>query len=260
LPTAEQLEEAIRGAIATAPQLVDDAAWLWTDAYWPPGKNPDRPTRVPMRRNESGDPDHVDGERLALGIGRDDVRAAYTRSAELVVQAHRLAGRALAHYSGRTFTGGYRRPPRGHDYRVIADDTARRLRKLTDLGVTDDPDSPAARDAWAAAVTLVEAHGSLRKVLRDPGPTDAAPGDRRCQNPNGCPNEARPGGKECPACNRYRLRNHKHRVPRKFAGEYAAKARRSERGEDYAENPLPGYRYVDGVLERSTPHPEKEAS
>jgi hypothetical protein len=95
-PTAEQLTETITGAISVAPQLIDDAAWLWTDAYWPPGRNPDRPTRLAPKRIPGDDVDHVPGERLALGVGNDAARSAYTRAAVKVADAHRLAGRAGA--------------------------------------------------------------------------------------------------------------------------------------------------------------------
>jgi hypothetical protein len=256
-PTAEQLEEAITGAIATAHQLKTDARWLWTDAYWPPGKDRDRPTRVHPRTDRT-DPDHVPGERLALGIGRDDVRAAYTQAATLLADAHRLAGRAVGHYTGRKVTGRVR-PPRDHEFTQFADSTVRRLRWLAERDVAHDADEAPRLDAHAACVALTEAHGHLRKVLRDLDGSGLAPPDRRCDNPLGCDNPPRPGGKKCDPCARMWQRKKVHRQPRRYAEVRAAKVRRVERGEDYGENPLPGWRYVDGQLERSTPHPEQQS-
>jgi hypothetical protein len=260
LPTAEQLTETITGAIAIAPQLIDDAAWLWVDAYWPPGRNPDRPTRLGPRRDPGADPDHVHGERLALGLGNDAARAAYTRSGALVVDAHRLAGRVLAHYSGRTFTSGYRRPPRGHDYRVIVDSTVRRLRTLTELDVAHGPDE-ARRLAHGAAVALVEAHAALRAVLRDVDGTGEPAADRRCRN---CGDPCSPGTRrlECDKCARYRQRTGKPRAIRRHEDARQARERRHERGEDHAENPPPRGRYVDGAWVEAAPLPDgkREAS
>jgi hypothetical protein len=250
LPTAEQLTETITGAIAIAPQLIDDAAWLWTDAYWPPGRNPDRPTRLGPRRDPGADPDHVHGERLALGLGNDAARAAYTRSGALVVDAHRLAGRALAHYSGRTFTSGYRRPPRGHDYRVIVDSTVRRLRTLTELDVAHGPDE-ARRLAHGAAVALVEAHAALRAVLRDVDGTGQLPPERRCADcGKACEDQKR---KRCWQCVQRRARGKK--PVRRWAEAHAAKERRVERGEDHGDSPAPKGRYIDGVWTPTTPLP-----
>jgi hypothetical protein len=220
---------------------------------------------VPALKPDDGDPDHVPGPQLALGVGNDGARAAYTRAAVLVVDANRLAGRALAPFTGRKVSDGYRRPARGDELPATVDSTWRRLRKLLDLAVASRLDGQPALDAHAAAVALVSAHAALKVVLRDDGGTEDPAGDRRCNNPNGCPNKARPGGKECPACNQYRLRNKgRHRIPRRWTNEYDAQARRRDRGEDHAANPLPGYRYVDGELEDARPHPEqkprKEAS
>ncbi len=254
-PTAEQLTEAITGAIATAPQLIDDAGWIWTDAYWPPGRNPDRPTRVAIRRDTDGDPDHVPGERLALGVGNDAARAAYTRAAVLVANAHRLAARAHAHYSGRRPPVGTPRPPRGRELAVMVDSIRRRLRSVLDAGIaTIDHDDPRL-DAHAAAVALVAAHAELQGVLRDDGGTKEPGGNRRCSN---CGDPCSPGARrlECDKCARYRQRKGKPRAIRRHEDARRARDRRRERGEDHAENPPPRGRYVDGAWIPSEPHRE----
>lgn len=256
-PTAEQLTEAITGAIADAPQLTDDARWIWAEAYWPPGKNPDRPTRVPMRKPEAGDPDHVPGPQLALGVGNDQARAAYTRAAVLVVEANRLAGRALAPFTGRKVSDGYRRPARGDELPITADSAVRRLRQLLDLVAPKDPEAPrlegeTARDAHAAAVALVAAHAALKVVLRDDGGTDALPGDRRCDDcGKACEDQKR---RKCWQCVQRRARGKK--PVRRWAEAHAAKGRRVERGEDHAENPAPSGDYVDGVWTPAKPFPK----
>lgn len=242
-PTAEQLTEAITGAIATAPQLIDDARWLWTEAYWPAGKNLDRPTRVPARKPDSTDPDHVPGATLDLGVGNDQARAAYTRCAVLVVESHRLAGRACAQIVGRTATGGYRRPARGDELPLMVDATVRRLRQL--LEVVDRP--AVAGDAFAAAVALVEAHAALKVVLRDVDGSGNLPPERRCIDcGKACEDQKR---RRCWQCVQRRARGKK--PVRRWAEAHAAKGRRVERGEDHAENPLPKGRYIEGEWEAS---------
>jgi hypothetical protein len=240
------LNEAISGAIAIAPQLIDDAAWLWVDAYWPPGRNPDRPTRVALRRNESDNPDHVAGERLALGVGNDAARAAYARAAAHVADAHRLAGRAHAHYSGRKPPVGARRPPQGPELPVMVDSIRRRLRAVLDAGIDHlDEDRPRL-DAHAAAVALIAAHAALQDVLRDDGGTKEPGSSRRCSN---CGDPVTPGRrhKECDKCARYRQRTGRPRAIRRHEEARRARDRRRERGEDHGDAPLPLGRYFDGV-------------
>jgi hypothetical protein len=254
-PTAEQLTEALSGAIADAPQLIDDAKWLWAESYWPPGKNPDRPTRVPMRKPESADPDHVPGPQLALGVGNDGARAAYTRAAVLVVEANRLAGRALAPFTGRRVSDGYRRPARGDELPITVDAARRRLRRL--LEVVDRLDGEPARDAHAAAVALVAAHAALRVVLRDEDGSGEPGADRRCANcGDPCPSGRR--RRECEKCARYRQRKGKPRTIRRHEDARRARDRRQERGEDHAENPPPRGDYIDGVWTPATPHPDQQ--
>ena len=242
-PTAEQLTEAISGAVAIAPQLKTDARWLWMEAYWPAGRNPDRPTRLGPRRDPR-DPDHVPGERLALGVGNDGARAAFDRAAVLVVDAHRLAGHALAHYSGRRPPVGTRRPARGDEFATWTDATVRRLRQLLNLATRPGaPDEPR-RDAHASAVALVAAHAALQAVMRDVDRSGELPPQKRCKT---CQNAAAEGRTECWRCINYRMRNkgRTRPVPRNL-GAFAARDRRRERGEDYGENPPPRGRYIDG--------------
>lgn len=242
-PTAEALTEVLEHAIGIAPQLQADARWLWIESYWPAGRNPDRPTRLAPRRDPGTDVDHVPGERLALGVGNDQARAAFDRSAHLLVNAHRLAGVAVAHLNGRTPPTGPTRLARSDDYWVVADNTVRRLcwlRERVNPRWTDRQ----RLDAQAAADMLIEAHAALIGVLRDADGSKELPLQRRCRN---CQNSAADGRTECWRCINYRMRN-KGRlrpVPRNF-GAFAARDRRRERGEDYAENPLPRGRYVDG--------------
>jgi hypothetical protein len=242
-PTAEALTLALDNATGIAPQLQADARWLWIEAYWPQGRNPDRPTRLPLRREVTGDPDHVPGERLALGVGNDQARAAFDRSAHLVVNAHRLAGVAVAHLNGRTPPTGPNRLARPADYWVVADNTVRRLRWLRER-VSPKWSARQRLDAQAAADTFIEAHAALLGVLRDVDGTGMLPPQKRCKN---CQNAAAEGRTECWKCINYRMRN-KGRVrpvPRHF-GAFAARDRRRERGEDFAENPPPRGRYVGG--------------
>ena len=265
-PTAEQLTEALAGAINIAPQLTDDAAWLWVDAYWPPSSDRDRPTRVAPRRDRGADPDYVPGERLALGVGNDRARAAWTACAVKVAEAHRLAGRAVAHYSGRKGYDGRIRAPRGRELPMMVDSIVRRLRWLLDRDVPGDRD-PAAdrarRDAHAAAVALQAAHVELKAVLRDVDGSGEPGADRRCTN---CGDPCQPGRRrrECEKCARYRQRTGKPRTIRRHEDARRARDRRRERGEDHAENPPPAGGYVDGQWTPATPHPDpqtrKEAS
>lgn len=234
-PTAEQLTEAITGAIAIAPDLVDDAAWLWVEAYWPPGRNPDRPTRVALRREAGGDLDHVPGERLALGVGNDAARAAYARAAVQVADAHRLAARAHAHYSGRKPPVGNRRPPQGPEMAVMVDSIRRRLRDVLAAGIADlEVDRPRL-DSHAAATALVTAHAALQGVLRDVDGSGHAPLSRRCDGcGKPCEDQTR---RKCWQCVQRRARGKK--PVRRWAEAHAAKERRLARGEDHGESPLP---------------------
>lgn len=253
MPTAAHLTEAITGAIATAPQLTDDAQWIWMEAYWPAGRNPDRPTRVPARKPDDSDPDHVPGPALALGVGNDQARAAYTNCATLVVEAHRLAGRALAPFAGRKVSDGYRRPARADELPTMVDSTVRRLRQFLKLDGPRRGDDAVRQDAYAAAVTLVAAHAALKGVLRDFDGKGHLPPERRCADcGKACEDQKR---KRCWQCVQRRARG--KRPVRRWAEAHAAKERRVERGEDHADNPLPGYRYVDGHLEDATPHPDE---
>jgi hypothetical protein len=241
--------------MAIAPQLKTDAAWLHLDAYWPPRRDRDRPSR-PLP--PGADPDHLPGERLALGIGNDQSRAAYTRAALLVVDAHRLAGLAVAHLNGRRPPVGRRRPARGDEFAPVVDATIRRLRWLLGHDHPDDIASWPDRlrlDAHAAAVSLIEAHAALKAVLRDDGGTKEPGADRRCSN---CGDPCSPGrGRlECEKCARYRQRTGRPRLIRRHADAYAARARRRERGEDQAANPLPTGRYVAGIWTVATPRLE----
>jgi hypothetical protein len=243
-PTADQLNEAISGAIAIAPQLIDDAAWLWVDAYWPPGKDRERPTRVSLRRNESDSPDHVPGERLALGVGNDAARAAYARAAQHVADAHRLAARAAAHYSGRKPPVGERRPPQGPEMAVMVDSIRRRLRDLLDAGIGDLHVDRPRLDAHAAAVALVAAHAVLQGVLRDDGGSGQEPLSRRCDDCGKvCEDQKR---RKCWQCVQRRARGKK--PVRRWAEAHAAKARRVARGEDHGESPLPRPSLGEGVI------------
>lgn len=255
-PTAEQLTETLTHAINLAPQLTDDGMWLWIDAYWPPRRDRDRPSR-PLP--PGADPDHIPGERLALGIGRDDVRSAWTRSSLLVVDAHRHAGAAVSAISGRPAPRPRLRPARGHEYRTLVDASARRLRWLLEHEIARVGDEHLRRDAHAAAVALLEAHAALRTVLRDLDGTGEPDAARRCSN---CGDPCTPGRRrnECEKCARYRQRTGRARLIRRHADAYAARDRRRARGEDHAQNPMPNSRYVDGVWTPSSPHPTQEAS
>jgi hypothetical protein len=241
-PTAEALTLTLDHAVTIAADLKADARWLWQDAYWPPGRNPDRPTRL-ARRNDTGNPDHVPGDRLALGVGNDRGRAAFERSAQLVVDAHRLAGVAASHLNGRTPPTGPTRLARGEDYGAVVDNTVRRLRWLRER-VTPRWGDRQILDTHAAADLLIEAHAALKAVLRDVDGSGELPPQKRCKN---CQNAAADQRSECWRCINYRMRNkgRTRPVPRNF-GAFAARDRRRERGEDYGENPLPGGRYVDG--------------
>jgi hypothetical protein len=239
-PTAEQLAETIAHAVGLAHQLTSDARWLYQDAYWPQRKDRDRPSR-PLPAGT--DPDVVPGRLLDLGVGNDTARAKYTEAATKVVEAHRLAGRALTHFGGKPISEGRRRPARGDEFGLFVDSTVRRLRKLADLGVTHGPDQ-AKLDTQAACDTLIAAHAALRSVMRDVDGTGEAPAERRCKT---CQNTAAEGRTECWRCINYRMRNKgKVRpVPRNL-GAFAARDRRRERGEDHAEAPMPRGRYIDG--------------
>jgi hypothetical protein len=245
-PTAEALTLALDHATGIAPQLQADARWLWIEAYWPQGRNPDRPTRLPLRREVTGDPDHVPGERLALGVGNDQARAAFDRSAYLIVNAHRLAGVAVAHLNGRTPPTGPNRLARPADYWVVADNTVRRLRWLRER-VSPKWSSALRLDAQAAADTFIEAHSALVGVLRDVDGTGMLPLGRRCEDcGKACEDQQR---KRCWQCVQRRARGKK--PVRRWAEQHAAKERRVNRGEDCAENPLPNGRYVEGKWEAS---------
>ena len=254
-PTAEALLETVAHALAIAPQFTDDAAWLWIDAYWPPKRDRDRPSR-PLP--PGADPDHIPGERLALGVGNDQSRSAYTRAALLAVDAHRIAGVAVCSITGRQPPPARRRPARGHDLEQVIDATVRRLRWLVDHDIAHATDR-ARLDAHAAAVALIEAHAALRAVLRDVDGTGEPEAARRCTN---CGDPCTPGRgrRECEKCARYRQRTGRARLIRRHADAYAARDRRTERGERYAENPAPAGRYVDGVWQPAAPHPDREAS
>lgn len=240
-PTAIALLEALRHAVGIAPQLKTDAAWLWIDAYWPPRADRDRPSR-PLPAGT--DPDHVQGNRLALGVGNDRARSAYTASAFHLLDAHRLAGVAIAHWTGRRPPLPRRRTIAGHQYPPLVDATTRRLHWLLDdrLDIGHAPDRPKL-DAHAAAAALITAHADLRSVLRDADGSDETPLQRRCKN---CQGPAADGRTECWRCINYRIRKGRPRpVPRNM-GAFAARDRRRERGEDHGDNPLPRGRYIDG--------------
>lgn len=246
-PTAEALQEVLDHACNIAPQLTADARWLWIEAYWPAGRNPDRPTRLAPRRHPGDDPDDVPGERLALGAGNDQARAAYTRAATSIVDAHRLAGRALAHYTGRRAPTGYQRPARGDEFATWVAATVRRLRQLLSFGVADGDDEQPRLDAHAAAVALIAAHAALTAVMRDVDGSKELPPERRCEDcGKACEDQKR---KRCWQCVQRRARG--KRPVRRWAEQHAAKERRVRRGEDYAANPLPKGRYVEGEWEAS---------
>lgn len=229
-PTGDSTIETVQHAVAIAHQLKEDAAWLWVEAYWPPRTDRDRPSRA---RPPDDSPDHVPGERLALGVGNDRARAAYTESARHLVEAHRLAGVAVAHHTGRNPPLARRRPVRGHEHPKLVDAVIRRLRWLLDdqRDLAHAPDE-ARMAAWSAASTLITAHTDLKAVLRDAGGTEALPGDQRCVN-CGDP-RTEPDRRECRKCRAYRQRNGKPRPIRRHADAHAAKNRRVERGEDAA--------------------------
>lgn len=235
LLTCDALAESLASALATIPGLVDDAAWLSTDAGWPQGRDPDRPSRA---RPLSDDPDTVPGWRHDLGDGRDHTRAALARASVLVANAHRLAARAA---------GAPR--PASVPVSAAAEATAALLARLA-RSLPEDPD--ARQDAHAVADHVAAARAALRKVLRDPDGTGELPPERRCQNPLGCDNERRAGttglGLECDACRKWRDRHGgQSRPPRRHLSAAWAKQRRVERGEDHGVCPPPWGRYVDGV-------------
>lgn len=232
-PTAEQLTETLNHAIGIAHQMKDDAAWLWVDAYWPPRRDRDRPSR-PLP--PGADPDHVPGARLALGVGNDGARAAYNRSSVLLADAHRLAGRAITTFTGRRPPLN-QRPPQGHHYLATVDAVTRRLRWLVDHDITH-ADDPARATAHAACTALLEAHAALRSVLRDVDGTGEPDATRRCTN---CGDPCTPGRgrRECEKCARYRQRTGRARTIRRHADAYAARDRRRTRGEDHGDSPLP---------------------
>jgi hypothetical protein len=246
-PTPTLLADTLTAAIGIAPQLIDDAGWIWLDAYWPPGRNPDRPTRLAPRPDPGDDPDSVPGDRLALGLGNDAPRKAYTKCAAKVAEAHRLAARAHGHYTGRPSSGARVRPPRGTELAVMVDAVTRRLAWLLERDIAHDEDDQPRLDAHAAAVALMAAHAELRTVLRDVDGSGEPPPERRCVDcGKACEDQKR---KRCWQCVQRRARGKK--PVRRWAEAHAAKERRAVRGEDHAENPLPGGRYIEGEWEAS---------
>lgn len=235
-PTPEALTETVAHAITIAPQLKSDAAWLWIDAYWPPRNDRDRPTR-PRPRGVGEDPDHVPGERLALGIGNDTARAAYTRSAQHVTLAHRLAGLAVATHNNRTPPPARQHPARGHEHALYVDSTIRRLRWLLEHDAAHATDQTR-RHTHAAAIALIEAHAALLAVMRDIDGTGEPDANRRCDN---CGDPCPPGWtrRECDKCRRYRQRTGRPRMIRRHEDARRARDRRRARGEDAGASPLP---------------------
>jgi hypothetical protein len=257
-PTAEQLTETLTHAIHIAGRVVDDYEWIRADADLPPGRNPDRPTR--LRPSGDGDPDHVPGERWALGVGNDQARAAYERADVLAQDAHHQATMAVArmHELRGRLPRRVRRPDR-FGFAEVVWSTARRLQWLLDDGSATIDDTEARKRAHAAAVQLQQAHAALRAVLRDVDGTGEPDAARRCNN---CGDPCPPGWtrKECDKCRRYRQRTGRPRLIRRHADAYKARDRRKIRGEDHAANPAPKGRYVYGEWVPAAPHPDREAS
>lgn len=243
-PTAEQCADTIHAALSVAPTLVDDLLWVTADVDLPPAPNPDRPTRY---RPAGDDPDHVPGERLALGIGNDRARAVLAQTRQQIADSHRLAVRAVTELHAH-----HNRPPRRQppgppptpDAMVAG--TVRRLRWLLTDGVTNVDHIRAT--AWAAAVQLLAAHATLQTVLRDAAGSNQPPAAWRCYNcQEWCGPERKRVGRaqvECANCETYRLRWARKGQPGKLrpprhADAHAAKKRRVVRGEDHAASPLP---------------------
>lgn len=252
--TAEALTDSIAAAARTAGPLKADAAWLWIDGHWPTRLDRDRPTRPRPAVPVVHDPDAVPGGRYDLGLGNDRARTAHHHAAALVAGGHRLAGLAVAHWTGR-HPAPARGPAHPADFDRLVDSTMYRLAWLVAHGVTTAPGGVRAR-AHGAAGHLVEAHGVLSKVLVDVDRTGMLPAARRCRNPLGCDNAPRADGPAgqgvlCEACHKWAQRHDgQPRPPRRWLSASNAKRRRVERGEDFGMAPAaPTGRYVDGVWE-----------
>lgn len=239
-PTPRQTLDAIAAALAAIPQLTDDALWLHTDAYWPPSIDRDRPTKV---LPPGADPDHVPGERLALGVGRDRSRAAVTAAGQHLAVAHHRAGLAL-HHAGlaKRPPVGPGKPARGPDARIVGQATARRLRALQAWLQADMTDPAVIRDTWTATVAVLAAHAALRDVLRDTGGLDELPAERRCVDcGKACEDQKRRRCWSCVQSNARQARAGKtpKRRARRHADAIEAQKRRAARGEVAGECPLP---------------------
>jgi hypothetical protein len=255
-PTDEQLAETLISAIHAADPLVDDHGWIRAEVDLPPGRDPDRPTRL-HRPADSDNPDYIPGRRFDPGIGNDQARAACEVAEMKAPDAHRLATVAVkAMHEIRGRTPRRVRLPRRFGFSETVYSTARRLQWLLDDGITDVDDLEVRKTAHAAAVQLLLAHAALQGVLADFDGTGELPASRRCDNPLGCDMPPRPGGKKCGACAQMWLRKRRHRVPRRYSDAREAKVRRVERGEDRAASPFPAGRYVDGEWVPATPHPD----
>lgn len=272
-PTAEQLTETINHACGIADQLAGDYAIVLYDSTYPPGRDPDRPTRALLQA--PGDPDLVPGAKWDPGVGVQAGKEACAIAAGHVARAHHLAGQAAAALAGLAVV---ELRPRGAlaalDLRRQVDRTVVRLRYLMGHGVVRAGDD-ARRLAHAAAVALLEAHAALRGVLRDFDGVGEPTLEARCFNCH------RPAvyvrTMECEACSRYRRRAEaqiragrtpKHRlrpVPR-WEDAHQARRRRLERlrpGQLDVEGPLPAGSWRDGVWEWARPLPpqrRREAS
>lgn len=269
MPTADQLTETLTHACSIADQFAGDWAVVLYDSTYPAGVDRDRPTRVHPRPTADA-PDDVPGGRWDSGQGSQRGKDACANAAALVVVAHRLAGQAIGKLSEVDHVELSGRPARDagalrhQTFKVVA-----RLRWLLKHDVAHGG-LDAQLFAHSAAVQLLEAHAAVKGLMRDFDAVGELPAERRCWN---CQREARPGGRECAACNRYRLRAEaqiragkvvKHRlrpVPR-FAEAHDALRRRTERlrpGQLDIEGPLPGGTYREGEWAPASPLPDETA-
>jgi hypothetical protein len=232
-PTAQHTAETISHALNIADRLVDDATWLHQEAYWPRGRDRDRPTRAYAL--DPRNPDAVPGERWDLGLATDAVIRAYHESGALVANAERLAADAVLRAAGNTpLPATPKAPVVGAAYVDAVAITVGRLDVITHYGV-DRLRSDAMALTWSAASHLIEAHAPLRAAMPNPdGIPDpiAAKRCRTCRNPHTEPGKG--DRSECAACRMYRSRHGGQPRPyRRNADALRAKDRRLERGEDH---------------------------
>lgn len=233
-PTAQHTIETVSHALGIAGQLVDDATWLHTEAYFPRGRDRDRPTWAFAL--DPTNPDAVPGEQWDLGTATDAVRRRYAQAGALVANAARIAGDAILRANGTTpVPAGSVKAALGPDFARKVRDTTNRLATLKHYGIERlGPDALAL--TWSAASHLIEAHGQLRRAMPNPLRKPDPPADRRCKNcrePHTEPD--RTSAVECAACRMYRRRHNGEARPyRRNAAALQAKDRRLQRGEDHA--------------------------